>query len=91
MRRATGTAALGLLLLLSACSFGGDAVTCETVEINPRTQNCTDGPTPAGGAYAVGTYLDENGEPVPKDEATQLEIIEYDEDGNELQSTLGTL
>ena len=64
---------------------------CSTVQIDPQTQECHEGPTPAGGAYSVGTFLDENRSPVPKDEARWVDIVEYDADGDEIMSTLGTL
>ncbi len=64
---------------------------CAHVTIDAATQECHEGPTPAGGAYSIGTFLDDDHRPVPRDEATQLSITEYTEDGEQLQSTIGVL
>jgi hypothetical protein len=50
-----------------------------------------DGPTPAGGAYSVANFRDTEGNPCPKSEARQVEIIEYRPDGTEIQRTYGTI
>ncbi len=47
----------------------------------------TEGPTPAGGAYAVGLWLDDDGNEVEPALATRAEIVEYDTDGLELNRT----
>lgn len=64
---------------------------CAEVHIDPATQECRNGPTPAGGAYSIATFLDDAFNPVPEADATQVSISELDADGNELQSTLGSL
>ncbi|MCW2928503.1 MAG: hypothetical protein JWM86_2471 [Thermoleophilia bacterium] len=46
-----------------------------------------DGPTPAGGAYAIMTYLDAAGEVVPRSRATRANIVEYTDDGIVLNRT----
>jgi hypothetical protein len=50
-----------------------------------------DGPTPAGGAYALMTYLDDAGAGVPKSRATRIRIEEFDGDGVVLASTVGNV
>lgn len=49
-----------------------------------------DGPTPNGGAYAIAYFRDSDGKPCPKDKAKTMEIVEYDEKGNDLFRTYGT-
>ena len=49
------------------------------------------GPTPAGGAYSVAFYMDEAGDPCPRERAHAAEIIEYDARGNMIHSTWGTV
>lgn len=51
---------------------------------------CRPGPTPNGGAYSIARYSDAGG-PADKDQATDAEITEYDEDGEVVQTTHGTL
>ncbi|MDQ3880347.1 MAG: hypothetical protein M3295_04670 [Chloroflexota bacterium] len=50
---------------------------------------CRLGPTPVGGAYSIARYL-ADGEPVDKDDATEVEITEYDADGNVITTTVGS-
>lgn len=50
-----------------------------------------DGPTPAGGAYAVLTYLDDDGLASPRSRATRMRIEEFDDDGAQLLVTVGTI
>lgn len=45
------------------------------------------GPTPAGGAYAVSTYRDASGNPCPKVSASSVEIVECDADGGAIRRT----
>lgn len=49
---------------------------------------CRVGLTPNGGAYSISRYSDADG-PADKETATSVEIIEYDHDGNILQTTHG--
>lgn len=51
---------------------------------------CSLGPTPNGGAYAIARYLDADG-PADKGDATTVEIGEYDDDGNVVHTTDGTV
>ncbi|MDI6893804.1 MAG: hypothetical protein QME70_04190 [Bacillota bacterium] len=46
-----------------------------------------DGPTPAGGAYAVAVYMDDEENVVDKSVATRVVITEYDERGERLRET----
>ncbi len=48
-----------------------------------------DGPTPNGGSYSEIFYRDDEGNPVDEAEATRFEIVEYDENGRFLFSTIG--
>lgn len=45
--------------------------------------------TPAGGVRSEIFYFDEHRNPVDKEEATCCEILEYDENGRVIQSTIG--
>jgi len=47
----------------------------------------TEGPTPAGGAYAEAYWWDDSGEEVAPGDAVSGEIIEYDVDDLELRRT----
>jgi hypothetical protein len=53
----------------------------------PGSSTRTEGPTPAGGAYAVAYWRDARGDPCPQSEAVAAEIVEYDEDGNAIART----
>jgi hypothetical protein len=55
-----------------------------------HTSRRTEGPTPAGGAYAVA-YFSHDGRPVPQRFANQAMIVEYDEADTEIMRTLGTM
>jgi hypothetical protein len=57
----------------------------------PETSTRTEGPTPAGGAYAVAYWRDAQGDPCPRSEAVAAEIVEYDEDGNAIARTYADL
>ena len=46
--------------------------------------------TPEGGAYSIARYSNANG-PADKDDATDVEITEYDADGNVVTTTYGTI
>lgn len=45
------------------------------------------GQTPAGGAYAVALYLDENGKKTDKERAVRIDIVECNADGREIFRT----
>jgi hypothetical protein len=47
----------------------------------------TEGPTPAGGAYAIGYFRDAAGNPCPMAQARQVEAIEYDASGKVIART----
>jgi hypothetical protein len=47
------------------------------------------GATPHGGDSAVSYFLGDDGAPVSKDEATNVEIVEY-KDGEQIARTYGT-
>lgn len=51
---------------------------------------CSVGTTPNGGAYSIALYLDADG-PADKDDATAVEIGEYDHDGKMVHTTDGTV
>jgi hypothetical protein len=53
------------------------------------TSERTDGPTPAGGAYSVAVYLDDDGREVEPSAATRVLVTEYDADGGWLAETIG--
>ena len=55
-----------------------------------KTEERVDGPTPAGGAYAIARFS-RDGEAAAKDCATEVELIEYAADGREIQRTYGIL
>ena len=55
-----------------------------------QTRRRTEGPTPAGGAYAVA-YFSLDGRPVPQRFANQAEIVEYDEADHVIKRTFGTM
>jgi hypothetical protein len=51
-----------------------------------------EGPTPNGGAYSVGTYLDlATFQEVDESVATGIAIVEYDADGTFLFETIGVI
>jgi len=55
------------------------------------TSESQDGPTPNGGVRSTAYYTDDAGRPCPKDDATQLEIVEYDAAGQAVFRTYGQL
>lgn len=46
-------------------------------------------PTPHGGTYSVAYFTDSNRQPVSKDQATHVKIVEYDEHGKAVFRTYG--
>lgn len=46
-----------------------------------------EGPTPNGGAYSVAYFYDDARKGVPKDEATGMEIVEFDAQDREIHRT----
>jgi len=64
------------------------------MEVKSDTFVRSEGPTPNGGAYAIAQFSKGDGqawEPCPKDEATRVEIIEYDEQDREIMQTIGSI
>lgn len=57
----------------------------------PSYSERAEGPTPNGGAYSMAFYYDDNGNPAPKSEATRCNIIEFDENDNFVNETMGIL
>jgi hypothetical protein len=57
----------------------------------PETSTRTEGPTMAGGAYAIAFWRGAKGDPCPQSEAVAAEIVEYDEDGNAIARTYADL
>lgn len=55
------------------------------------TEERVEGPTPAGGAYAIAMFMKANGTPCVKEHAEQMEITEYDKSGKVLMRTYGTI
>lgn len=49
-----------------------------------------EGPTPAGGAYAVAYFSDAKGNPCIKALASSMEIVEFNKKGEEISRTYGT-
>lgn len=49
-----------------------------------------EGPTPAGGAYAIAIFS-RAGVPVPKEQADAAEITEYDAEGRVILRTYGRI
>jgi hypothetical protein len=50
-----------------------------------------DEPTPNGGIYSIAFFRDDHGKPVPKNQATQCEIVEYDGNDEAIQRTYGVI
>jgi hypothetical protein len=55
------------------------------------TSERIEGKTPSGGAYAIVYFLDVDGEPVSKEAAVTLEIVEYDDRDHPLCRTYAPL
>jgi hypothetical protein len=51
------------------------------VDTLKQTEERKDGPTPNGGVYSIAFFRDEAWNPVAKEEATQVEICEFDQAG----------
>ena len=47
----------------------------------------TEGPTPAGGAYAIAVFMDDHGRAVDKEQATRVGVTEYTAEGERIQET----
>jgi hypothetical protein len=54
-------------------------------------QETIKGKTPKGGVQSTAYYLDSKGNPIEKEEATRMEIIEEDSGGNVIARTYGTI
>jgi hypothetical protein len=57
------------------------------VTADPATTQRTEGPTLAGGVYAIGFFHDAAGYPCPRDRAASVEIFEYDAKDQVIQRT----
>jgi hypothetical protein len=55
------------------------------------TEERTEGPTPNGGAYAIAYFQDADGQPVTKDKAVKVEIVEFDASGKAIWRTYGEI
>jgi hypothetical protein len=62
-----------------------------TPEPPAATSERHDGPTPNGGAYAIAYFFDDARNPAPKDQATGVEVVEFDSRGEAIHRTSGTL
>jgi len=49
------------------------------------------GPTPNGGVRSKAFFQDDEGEPIDQEEATRVEIVEYDAAGDVISRTYGEL
>lgn len=56
-----------------------------------ETEERVEGPTPAGGAYAIAYFLDAGGDPIRREDAVAVEIVEYAVDGSAIRRTYGTI
>ncbi len=59
--------------------------------MNSKNNERIDGPTPNGGAYAIAYYFDKNDNPCPPEKAYRVEVVEYDNKGNRINSTYSFL
>ena len=57
----------------------------------PGTYERIDGPTPAGGAYAIAYFFDDDGTACPEEDAVEMRIIEYDESDKSIAFTYGEI
>ena len=55
------------------------------------TEERREGKTPNGGVYSVAYYYDKDYTPVDKARATQMKIIEYSAEGNDLHRTYASV
>lgn len=49
------------------------------VRATGKTEERQEGPTLHGGLYAIARFTNDAGTPTPKEQATQVEICEYDQ------------
>lgn len=54
---------------------------------NEQYSRRIEGPTPCGGAYAILYFFDSNGQSTTEDKAVTAIGVEFDQNGNQLQST----
>lgn len=52
-----------------------------------ETQERIDEPTPNGGMYSIAYFSDAEGNPTTKENATRMEIVEFDRDGKQIHRT----
>jgi hypothetical protein len=45
--------------------------------------------TPNGGEYSIAYFVDKNGNPIDKDKAERVEIIEFDANDKQIRRTYG--
>lgn len=55
------------------------------------SQKRVDGKTPAGGAYSIAYFLDDQRGAVDEKQATKVEIVEFTKAGEEIKRTYGTI
>jgi len=56
-----------------------------------ETSERRDGATPNGGIYSIAYYRDADGTPTTKDQAAEIEIVEYAADGREVFRTYAVI
>ena len=59
-------------------------------EPDPAHRLRTEGPTPAGGEYAIGYFFDDRRRPCPRAEAVHFEVHEFDAAGVCIARTYAT-
>jgi hypothetical protein len=79
--------AVGRILLRGKKSLPWGAFKKKGLDVASKKR--VDEETPNGGAYAIVYYKDANGRPVDEEEATSVEIVEFDSDGGEVARTYG--
>ena len=52
-----------------------------------KTEERQNGATPKGGVYSIAYFQDDNGQPVAKEDATAIEIIEFDKNDRQIWRT----
>jgi hypothetical protein len=52
-----------------------------------KTEERINGETPKGGVYSIAYFQDAKGQPVAKENATAIEIIEFDENDRQIFRT----
>jgi hypothetical protein len=55
-----------------------------------KTEERQDGATPKGGVYSIAYFQDDQGIPVAKEDATKIEIIEFDKNDRQIWRTYMT-